>query len=551
MKKLIALLLVLVVLAACAPPTPEVVEKEVVVEKPVVQTVVVEKEKVVEKKVVETVVVEKVVTPTPMPTPAPKYGGTLIAAKPGEVPLLDPHIGTATFSKRFFDLVYNGLVRLDENSAVAPELAESWDISDDGKVYTFQLRKGVKFHNGKEMTSEDVKASYERILDPETGSPARSFYADVVAIATPDPHTVVFTLDKPNAALLALMASPNAAIVPKEMLEAGDLSVEAVGTGPFKLGEWMPDNYMILERHPDFFIEGRPYLDAIEFRVLPDEASILAGLRAQTIDYALIVDPKTAVLARVEENLQVKSEAGFTIFLLAINHEREPLDNPLVRMAVACAIDRQAIIDATALGEGEVTGPLAPSQQAYFVPFSEFPCYQRDLDRSSELLIDAGFPDGVKFNIVVRNVHPYSDIAEAIQAQLREAGIEAELEVDEVGIFVERWRSSDFDTYVSAMSGFPDPDFGVYRTFHGEGSANVHGYSNAAMDELLEAGRTTHDPEERTEIYKELQRKLVEDVAAVFLYPRNYYQAMQQHVKGFTAMPTGSIMYLRDTWLDK
>lgn len=533
-------------IAACTATVPQVVEREVVVE----QTVEVVVERTVE------VVVEKdvpvVVTATPEPPPEPKQGGVLIAARNADLVGLDPHTSPAFSSRRIFELVYSTLVRFDENMAVAPELAESWEYSDDGLTLTFSLVPGVKFHNGDELTSEDVKYSFERILDEETGAILRSFFLDIKEIETPDPLTVVMTLENPNAALLSNMAIDNASIVSKKAAEAGLLDQEMIGTGPFKVAEWQPDNLLRLEANEDFFIEGLPRLDGIEMRVIPDESSILAGLRAGTIDWAIVEDPRVAILARGEETLNTERAPSLAYHVLGINNTREPFTDERVRQAISCAVDRQQIIDLASLGEGQVTGPL--TSPFYRQAPSELECYTQDLEKARALLADAGYSDGFSFKVMTTSVEPATALADAqsIQSQLAQIGIDVEIEVLEQGIYVDRWLAADFDAWAGLNSGSPDPDFLLFRYWHSTGNLNyVPGWSDPEIDGLLENGKTVVDSEERKAIYQEVEAKLVEAAPWIWTYVGFEYWPMQSYVQGFTPMSDGSIIYLRDVWLDK
>jgi peptide/nickel transport system substrate-binding protein len=552
-------------LAACAPtPEPEVIEKEVVVtkevEKVVEKEVVVtqEVEKIVEKEVVVTQEVEKVVekevvvTATPIPPPAPKTGGVLIGARISDMVGLDPHTSPAFASRRIFELVYNTLVRFDENMAVAPELAESWEISDDGLTVTFKLRPGVTFHNGDELTSEDIKYNFERILDEETGAVSRSFFVGISEIEAPDPLTVVMKLEGPNAALLNNMANSSASIVSKKLGEAGELDKELIGTGPFKLAEWEPDNFMRFEANRDFFLEGVPLLDGIEMRVIPDESSILAGLRAGTIDWAQIDDPRVAILASGEESLNTTRAPALSYHLFGLNSAREPFTDERVRQAISCAIDRQQIIDVASLGEGQLTGPV--TNPFFGVSPSEYACYTPDLEKARDLLAEAGYADGFSFKIMVPSAEPPTALADAqsIQSQLEQIGIEAEIELLELGIYVDRWLAGDMDAWVGLNSGAPDPDFMLYRYWHNTGGLNfVPGWNDPEVDALLDQGKAVTDPEERKAIYAEAQKRLVEAAPWIWTYVGYEYRPMQDYVKGFTPMSDGSYIYLRDVWLDK
>jgi len=530
-------------LAACGPtPEPRIIEKEVVVTKEVEKTV----------EVVVTQEVEVVVTATPAPTAAPKAGGVLIGARTSDMVGLDPHTSPAFASRRIFELVYNTLVRFDENMAVAPELAESWDISDDGLTVTFKLRSGVTFHNGDEFTSEDVKYNFERILNEETGAVARSFFVGITEIEAPDPLTVVMHLESPNAALLNNMANSSVSIVSKNVAEAGSLGTELIGTGPFKLAEWEADNFMRFEAFEDFFLEGIPLLDGIEMRVIPDESSILAGLRAGTIDWAEIQDPKVAILVSGEESLNLARATSLSYHLLGLNSAREPFTDERVRQAISCAIDRQQVIDVSSLGEGQVTGPVT---NPYFaVPASEYACYTPDLEKARELMAEAGYADGFAFTLITPATEPAVGLADAqsIQAQLKQIGIEVEIELLELGIYVDRWLAGDMDAWVGRNSGAPDPDFMLYRYWHSTGNLNfVPGWNDPEVDALLEQGKQVTDPEERKAIYAEAQKKLVAAAPWIWTYVFYEYRPMQDYVKGFTPMSDGSYIYLRDVWLDK
>jgi peptide/nickel transport system substrate-binding protein len=487
----------------------------------------------------------------------PKVGGTLVLARAHDATGLDPHTVTAHVSHRVFELVYDTLVTLDSDLGVIPKLAKSWDISADGLQYTFHLHQGVKFHNGQELTSEDVKFTFERILNPETGSPVRSFFIDIEEISTPAPYTIIFKLSRPNAAFLVNLTAPNASIVSKEVATTRDLRKpeNAIGTGPFKLAEWKPDEYMILERNKDYFIKEKPYVDKILIKIIPEEASILAALRAKEVDFALLEDPIVAKAARGVPGVTVMSVPSLRYHLLFVNTAREPLNNQKVRQAISCAISRQELINTAVLGEGVPTGPIPPSLKLWALPITEYPCYTRDLGKARQLLAEAGYPNGFKTTILVPLGEPVTGPAEAqfIKAQLAEVGIDAELEITEFGIYVERWLKADLNLAIGLNAGAPDPDFYLYRYFHSTGALQfVIGYWNTPrLDELLDQGRVESDLAKRQEIYAEAQRILVEGAPFIWTFVGFEYFVGQDYVKGFTPIATGSIEYLRDTWLSK
>jgi peptide/nickel transport system substrate-binding protein len=494
----------------------------------------------------------------PSPTSnQPKKGGTLILARAGEATNLDPHKVPAFTSARVFELVYSYVMRLDENLGVQPDLAESVPTtSADGKTVTVKLRSGVKFHNGDALTSADVKYTFDRIIDTKTAAVARSFFADVDTITAPDPTTVIFNLKNPNAAMIAYMAHPNTGIVSKKIGEANaDLSKKetAIGSGPFKLAEWVPDNFMRFEANKDYYVSGQPYLDGIRINVVPDESGITAALRTKAADMAIIYDAKVAKTLRSESGITLSAKPSLSYNLLFVNTKRKPFDNIKVRQAIAYAIDRRAIIDAVAFGEGEVTGPIAPALANYALPTSQYPLYTRDVAKAKQLLTEANVGP-VSFTILTSTTEPAygKDIAQLVQAQLAEAGIAMKIETTELTQYVDRWLKADFDMATGLNGGGPDPDFYVYRYFTDDGNLNfVTSYKNPVSSDAIKQARASSDPAKRKDLYTTAQKELVNGVPFIWLYVGRDYNATLPTTKGFTHLPNGSIIYLRQTWLDK
>ena len=552
MKRLIVLFALLVIAAtlviACAAPTPVTLKETVTVK----ETVQVPVQQTVQVPVQQTVQV--VVTATPPPTAAPKKGGTLIGARAADAKGLDPHKQTAFSSFRMLELIYDTLVAFDKDLKIVPNLAESWKWSDDAKTLTMTLRKNVKFHNGDPMTSDDVKFSFERILDEKTAAAARSNFTGITKIDTPDANTVVFTLSSPNAAILSSMTSLNAAIINKKQVSGGaDPAKVDVGTGAFTIGNWDPDRTFTMKAFSGFWIANEPRIDAIEWRTIPDESSILAGLRAKTLDFAIINDPRVAIRAgAANSTLSIMRSPALAYHVLQLNAARPMFTDVRVRQAISCAIDRQEVLDTASLGEGEVTGPATPPY--YRAPLSDLTCYKKDVAKAKQLLADAGKSTGVSFKIIAASDEPPTAVAEAqsIQAQLKVVGIDAQIETLELGVYVDRWLKADFDAAVALNGGNPDPDVMFYRYWNSTGNLNkVAGYSSPDIDKLLDQGRATADPEKRKPIYNDIQKKLADAAPWVWLYVGYEYRVMQPFVKNFTPLPNGSMIYLRDAWLDK
>lgn len=485
-----------------------------------------------------------------------KRGGTLVLARQGEATNLDPHKVPAFTSHRVFELVYSTLTRLGEDLSVQPDLAESWQVSPDGKQVTFKLRQ-AKFHNGDPVTGADVKFTFERIINPATKAVGQAFFTDIAKIDTPDDRTVAFSLKQPNVALIAYMAHPNASIVSRKVTESagGDLSKKeyAIGSGPFRLVEWVPDNYMRFEAFKDFYIQGQPYLDGIRINIVPSEAGMTAALRTEAADVALIGEPRTAQILAREQNIIVDARPGLNYNLLLINSKKKPFDNPKVRQAIAYAIDRKQLIDVIAFGEGEPTGPIPPSLQLYALPTTAYDLYKRDLSKARQLLQEAN-AGPVEFTIMTQTTEPAyaKDIAQIVQQQLGEIGVKVNIELLEFGQWVQRWLAADFQMAPGQRAGQPDPDFYLFRYFTSDGNLKyVHGVDNERASNAIKEARATADVQRRKELYAVAQRELVNDVSHIWLWVGRDYIALQPTTKGFVHLPTGSILYLRQTWLDK
>jgi len=481
-----------------------------------------------------------------------KKGGTLTIGVDQEVVGLDPNIVTAFSSFRRIDLLYNKLVKYDENLNIVPDLAISWKIPDN-LTYIFYLRKGIKFHNGRELTAEDVKYTLERILDPKTGSPGRSYIEPISSIEIVDKYTVKIKLSTPLASLLSGLASNNCAIVPKEEIEKyGNLQRNVVGTGPFKLAEWVPDNYMRLVRNPDYFEKGLPYLDEVIFRVIPEQTSLLAGLKSGALDMATINDGSVILQAKKDSNLVVMQKPGINVRTYGFNTTRKPFDDIRVRQAIALAIDRDEIVSTAEFGMALPSGPIPASVKRWAKSVKLLPLSRPNIKKAKELLAQAGYPDGFSFKIVCSPTYEGGiSVAQVIQNQLKKIGLKPELEVLEWGIYIDRWRKRDFDSMVELRGGDPDPDRFLYRILHSKGAVNNFLFKDEEVDKLLEEGRKLTKYEERKPIYDKLQVLISEKAPVIFLYVPYETQILRPYVKGFKQVGNGALYYLTNTWIEK
>lgn len=476
---------------------------------------------------------------------------TLIMARAVDATGLDPHTQTAFASLRLLELVYEPLVTTDQDLNLIPVLATDWSFSDDGMALTFNLREGVTFHDGSDFTAEDVIASFERILDEETGSAAASNYASIESMEAPDDYTVVFNLSTPDVPILSAMASTNAAILSSDVIANEDPSLVTVGTGPFMLESWTPDEVTNLAANPDWWGEG-PFVDGIEIRIIPDEASILAALRAGTIDFALLSDPLIATLLIDSPDIVLNRTPSLSYNVLQLRAAVEPLDQLEVRQAISCAIDRQQVVDTAALGEGKVTGPL--TMASYALPLEDLFCYEQDLDMARELMAQAGMEEGFTLNVIVANAEPpvATSIAQNLQSQLEAINISVEIEAMELATYVDRWLAGDFMAAVALNGGRVDP-YTMYSRYWQEGAnfQETAGYLDETLDTLMKEGQVETDPDARYEIFAEFQQHLAETSPWVWLYAGYTYTAQQPYVTGWTPTASDSLYFLSAVQVDK
>ncbi|WP_156385986.1 ABC transporter substrate-binding protein [Devosia sp. Root685] len=475
----------------------------------------------------------------------PVEAATLRMAWSQDATGLDPHKQTAFPSIRLLELVYEPLVRLDPDLNVIPAIATSWEFAPDAKTLTFKLDPNAKFTNGAQVTPADVKASFERILNEETAAAARSNFLSIDTIDTPDDATVVFNLKTADVPILVAMATINAAIVPASEITAGTIGTEAIGSGPFKLDSWEPNSREVLSANADW-AGGDVKVDGITISVLPDETAILASLRAGQTDFALLNDPLVATMVPNEPNLQLNRVAGLAYNVLQLNPSRPPMDNLKVRQAMSCAINRQEIVDAALAGEGKVTGPL--TMPAFAQDPSTLFCYEQDLEKAKQLMAESGVT-GFTAKVIGATGEPPVAASEAqvLQAQLAEIGINLEIEMMELNVYVDTWLAGNFDMAVAQNGGRPDP-FPMYnRYFTKDGNLlKVSNFVDDTLDTLMREGQAETDPAKRVEIFHKFENHLVEQSPWLWLSTGYGYTAQLKTVSGFVPSPTGTLFGLTE-----
>lgn len=487
-----------------------------------------------------------------------EYKDTLVYALNTDVQSLDPQIQNDTTSEQVVKMLYNTLLKFEDDGTVVGDLAESWSVSEDKLTWTFNLKQGVKFHNGKELTSADVKATFDRALNAEAGGLRTTEIIKMfTAVEAPDPYTVTITTDGPYGPMESLMCNMSLGIMDADYIEQYGLdlgtSVEGEnGTGPFKVVSWERDQEIVVERFDDYF--GTPAkLQTVVYTVIPEAASRVIALETGEVD--VIDKPTNEDLERLEadtENFTVLRKPTISQRLFRFGCNDPIISNTKVRQAIVYAIDRQAIIDALFTGSAyPSTAPLAPVTFGY----SNLGEIEQDLELAKSLLAEAGYPDGFDTKIVTTERYQNGiELAEIISQQLAEIGINAEIEVWEWSALSASWNgitADEFDQPIFIMGAGPsmrDADGGLrglYTTSEtGLNDRNYGFYSNAEVDALIEQGMQETDQQKRVEIYKEAMEILYrEDPVAFWLFDMYGLAITSSKVEGVTLSPISTITF--------
>lgn len=487
----------------------------------------------------------------------PQRGGTLVVGLGEEPETLDPHTTTRFHSYIVLHHIVEPLFTLDEDFNVIPWLVEDYDWSDDGLTMTLYLKKGIRFHNGQEMTARDVKASYERFFEL---SPIATYMPEsaggIYAIETPDDYTVVLRFRTPKPLALYELADAHMAIMPADWLDSTpeeDIGIRAlVGTGPVKFVEWIPGDRIATERYEDYSHgpafarnKGPAYVDRMVFRIIPEPSTLVAELMSGEVDISFDVPPNAVAALLRNPGVRVETVPTYSAQYMAVNMTRPIFEDIRVRQALAHAINKQAIARAAWHGVGHpISSLLSPATIGYW-PGSEDIEYKYDPERARALLDEAGWrvgPGGIRQKdgqsleltlITFSNIDQWRRAGEIIQAQLGNIGIRVNLETAEVGATYDRARAGDFDIGVFRNTwwlGHPYLFFLTHST--NIGSSNYALWSTPELDANLETAQNALDPQERQRALNEAQRIAIESAAWVPLVSNAQILAAKTSVGG-------------------
>lgn len=469
-------------------------------------------------------------TETEQGTEQSSEGGQLVFVTASDAPTLDPHGVNDTASNHVTTQIFDRLTDYAADGSVVPLLATEFKAIDD-VTWEFKLREGVKFHDGTDFNAEAVKINIERITDPEFASP-KAFILDVIEeVIIVNDYTVQFKTSAPFAPLPAHLAHNAGSIIAPSAIEEernGGKTVDEnpIGTGPFKLKQWNRGAEILLEKNEDYW-GGAPKIDGIRVVVVPEQATRVAMIETGEAHVTLL---GASDVARVEAmgHIDINRVRGTRMDYVGFNMNKKPFDDIRVRQAIAMAINKTDVVEGILDGQGvPAVGPLAPTVFGNYQDLEPLPY---DVEKAKELLAEAGYPDGFSTTLFVNDGNAErADIAELVQAQLAQIGIDVSIEIIEWGAFLEQTAAGEHEMFILGWTTVTaDADYGLYALFHSSqfGSpGNRSFYKNDRVDELLDYGRSEPDVNKRLDAYKEVQQILVEEVPMVYLQHPDFVHA--------------------------
>ncbi|GAA5541856.1 ABC transporter substrate-binding protein [Brucella sp. NBRC 113783] len=489
-----------------------------------------------------------------MPSLAQTPPNVLIVGQIAEPQSLDPHTVTATNDFRILVNIYDGLVRYKDGTLeVEPALAESWTISDDGKTYRFNLRQGIKFHDGSDFNAEAVKFNFDRMLKEDhpfynTGPFPLSFnFSSIEAVNAIDPTTVEFKLKEPFAPFLSNLAYPTGLIVSPEAVKryGKEFGRHPSGTGPFKFAEWQSGQRVVVERNPDYW-DGAPALEAVVFRPITDPNTRVAEMMAGGLDVMVEVPPDNLATFKQDANFAVAEQAGPHVWFTILNAKTGPFADKKVRQAANYAVNKQALVDNVLQGSATVAaGPIPP---AFNWVEDKTEAYPYDPEKAKALLAEAGVTNPEITFYVTEGGSGMLDpitMGAAIQADLQAVGFTVKIETYEWNTFLGRVNTGlGGKADMAEMAWMTnDPDTVPYLTLRTDalpdkGGFNSGYYSNAQLDALLEKARTSNSQAERGKLYGEVQAIVHDDAPWLFVANWKQNAVTTAAVKGSKLQPS-------------
>ncbi|WP_418965722.1 glutathione ABC transporter substrate-binding protein [Cetobacterium sp.] len=462
----------------------------------------------------------------------------LIVAQGADARTLDPQKAIDTPTVRVYNQIYDGLVKKDNDMNIVPGLAGSWNKVDERRTI-FNLRKGVKFHNGETLTAKDVKFTLDRMKNQPTVS---FLISEIELINVIDDYTVEIVTKNGFGPLLSHLSHPGAVILNEKAVTNSSERYDQnpVGTGPYILDKWLAGDRIFLKANPEYYL-GKSAIENIVIKAIPEGTNRTIALETGEADIVYDVDPVDIDKIKSNNDLKFLYEQSLGNSYLGLNTQHKPFDDVRVRQAIAYAINVDDIIEVVYKNTAiPGSSPISPKIPGYNKDVKN---YEYNVEKAKKLLAEAGYPNGFKTSIWINDNTSRKDIATILQDQFKTIGIDAAIETLEWGAYIDRTAAGEHDMYILGwVTVTGDPDYGLYPVFH----TSAHGragnrsfYSNATVDRLLDEARISTDQEKRMDNYREIQRIIQEEIPSITMVYNNQNVATQKYVENFVLHPTG------------
>ncbi|UTR10606.1 glutathione ABC transporter substrate-binding protein [Evansella sp. LMS18] len=489
-------------------------------------------------------------------------GGDLRIGVVSDPVSLDPHGANENVSNSINNTIYDGLVYQDENMEIQPALAESLEQIED-TVWEAKIREGVSFHDGSELNAEVVKMSLDRVRDEEVASPVGFLFGMITEVSVVDEYTVHIETEFPFAPLPAHLAHTGGSIVSPELVEASYEALEngenpfsvvnesPAGTGYFQFDEHVSGEYVRLVKNEDYWSEEEAGVNSVTFNVIPEDLTRIGELETGGIHISYPVNPSDVERVENADGTSIQQVSSSRMEYLGFNTEVEPFDDPRVRQALHMAINKEDIVNGVLNYLGTVAhGPLAPDVLGYS---EDIDYIEHNLEEARELLAEAGYPDGFEATLLTDDERQRQDIAQLVQHQLSEIGVEVDIDMTEFGTYLERAQQGETEMFLGSWGTVTmDGDYGLYAVFHSDNKGvpgNRSFIENERIDELLDQARQETDPDTRLDLYEEVQNELAEESPYAYLFFPDLNAGVRDEVEGFWQYPSG-FYFLRDVTLN-
>ena len=480
---------------------------------------------------------------------APRAGGVLRIGMTRRPNHLNPLRAINDAEYMLAEMLYSSLTRLDYTMRPVPDLAVLWEYNKDLTEWTFRLRTDAQFHSGREVTAEDVVATFEAILDPATASPGRAQIGPVSKVTMVDRYTVRFTTSGPYADLPVTLAYYNAKIVPADIVARNVRALDATvhGSGPFRLKQFEPGRVLVVERNPNYYVRSRPYLERVEQIVYPDPTGLLAAFLNREIDLVTEVPPPEYGRILRTPGVDALRQVSGQFVNMVLRHDQRPFNDHRVRRALQLALDREQLVALLLEGYGTTAGDT-PISAAYRY-YKALPPISRNLQEARNLLAEAGYPNGLRITLYAAESPPIrARLGVAVREMARPVGFDINVQTVAYDTYLSQiWRKANF--YVGFYAMRPTEDQILRLLYTSDAAWNETQWNNARFDDLVNRARATTSVAQRRELYGQAQEMMRREVPAVIPVFMDLLAAKQAYVRNYRLHPLGTVHYLDRVWL--